>query len=140
MRVAPTYTLAPEMLFREREPNEMTIHLKRAYEDANTQDGYRGLVDRLWPRGVSKEDAALDDWSKDVAPSKDLRTWFDHKETRWDGFQKRYRKELKESDDAQEAIKKLRKKHRDGTLTLVFGAKDTEHNNAVVLKRVLTGH
>lgn len=128
------------MLFRERERDEMTIRLKRAYEDAAKDDGYRVLVDRLWPRGVSKEDAALDDWIKDIAPSDDLRRWFDHKEARWDGFQKRYRKELKGSDDAQTALDSLRTKHKNGTLTLVFGAKDTEHNNAVVLKRVLTGH
>lgn len=115
----------------------MTIHLKRAYDDASSHDGYRVLIDRIWPRGVSKDDAALDDWCKTVAPSTDLRKWFDHKTSRWKEFQTRYRKELKDNSDAKDALTMLRKKHRNGTLTLVYAAKDTEHNNAVLLKDVL---
>lgn len=115
----------------------MTIHLKRAYDDAASKDGYRVLVDRIWPRGVSKKDADLDDWCKEIAPSTELRKWFDHKETRWKGFQKRFRKELRDNDDAKDVLTQLRKKHKDGTLTLVYAAKDTEHNNAVLLKDVL---
>src|SRR5699024_6497684 len=114
----------------------MTIHLKRAYDDAASKDGYRVLVDRIWPRGVSKKDADLDDWCKEIAPSTELRKWFDHKETRWKGFQKRFRKELRDNDDAKDVLTQLRKKHKDGTLTLVYAAKDTEHNNAVLLKDV----
>jgi len=118
----------------------MTVQIKRAYDDASKDDGYRVLVDRIWPRGVSKEDADLDDWAKDVAPSTDLRKWFDHEDSKWEDFEKRFRQELRKSDDAQKTLKDLRQRHKDGTLTLVFGAKNTEHNNAVVLKKVITGH
>lgn len=107
---------------------------KRAYDTAFPDDGTRVLVDRFWPRGVSKEDAALDDWLKEVAPSDELRKWFDHDPEKWDEFCRRYYQELDEKD---EAIESLRKEAEDGTLTLVYAAKDREHNNAVALKHYL---
>lgn len=115
----------------------MTIQLKRAYDDATKDDGYRVLVERLWPRGVSKEDARLDDWAKDVAPSTELRKWFSHDVDRWESFQERYRDELRTNDDAQATLETLKNRAKQGTLTLVFGSKDTEHNSAVVLKSIL---
>ncbi|HLQ86212.1 MAG TPA: DUF488 domain-containing protein [Salinisphaeraceae bacterium] len=115
------------------------IRLKRAYDDAADNDGTRILVDRVWPRGVSKEKARLDDWLKDVAPSTELRKWFGHDPDKWDEFSKRYRAEL-EDDDHAEAMDNLRSVYQDvGRLTLVFAAKDEEHNQAVVLKHVLQG-
>lgn len=115
----------------------MPIRLKRAYDAPAEDDGCRVLVDRLWPRGVSKEAAALDRWLKEVAPSAELRRWFGHDPEKWDAFRHRYRKEL---DDHDEAIAFLRKKSRAGTLTLVYGAKDTAHNDAVVLRDYLLEH
>ena len=113
----------------------MPIKLKRAYDDPAPGDGFRVLVDRLWPRGVSKEDAALDRWMKELAPSDALRQWFDHDPDKWNGFRRRYREEL---DDRGEEIAFLKEKSEAGTLTLVYAAKDTEHNNAVALKDELT--
>jgi uncharacterized protein YeaO (DUF488 family) len=110
------------------------IRLKRAYESASPQDGVRILVERLWPRGLSRERAALDLWLKDVAPSPELRTWFGHDVARWKEFQERYRKELRQRKDA---VKLLREKEKEGTITLVYAARDEEHNSAVVLKRFL---
>ncbi len=114
----------------------MAIILKRAYDAPASGDGFRVLVDRLWPRGVSKEDAALDRWMKEVAPSDNLRRWFDHDPEKWDEFRRRYRDELKGRD---EEVAFLKEKSEEGTLTLVYAAKDTEHNNAVVLKDYLGG-
>jgi uncharacterized protein YeaO (DUF488 family) len=91
-------------------------------------------VDRLWPRGVRKEEAHLDLWLKEVAPSTELRKWFGHDPERWKEFQMRYRKELK---DHKDAIKQLRDKSKEGTVTLVYGARDEQHNGALVLKKVL---
>jgi len=110
------------------------LKLKRAYEDPAKSDGHRVLVDRLWPRGVSKEDARLDDWMKDVAPSDELRKWFGHDPEKWDEFRKRYFAEL---DADPEAVAKLAEKAKEGTVTLVYAAKDEEHNNAVALKEYL---
>ena len=110
------------------------IQLKRVYEKPSRKDGLRILVDRLWPRGLSKEAAHLDLWLKDVAPSTDLRKWFGHDAARWSEFQKRYRAELRERDDA---VRRIAERARDGTVTLVYGAKDTVHNDAVVLKQFL---
>jgi len=112
----------------------MPVSLKRAYESPSPGDGYRVLVDRLWPRGVSKEEAALDDWVREIAPSDDLRTWFDHDPERWEEFRKRYRSEL---DEHREALRSLAGIAAGGQLTLVYGAKDREHNNAVVIKEYL---
>jgi uncharacterized protein YeaO (DUF488 family) len=112
------------------------IRLKRAYEPPSRADGVRILVDRLWPRGVSKDDAALDDWMKDVAPSAALRKWFAHDPERWPEFRRRYRAELKEHP---EDLARLRDLARKKTVTLVYGARDEEHNDAVVLRDVLLG-
>jgi uncharacterized protein YeaO (DUF488 family) len=108
------------------------VQVKRVYEHPAPSDGFRVLVDRLWPRGVSKARASLDLWLKDVAPSDELRRWFGHDPKRWKGFQQRYRAELAKH---QAELDELRK-HK-GTVTLLFGARDTEHNEAVVLKDVL---
>lgn len=112
----------------------MDIRLKRAYEDAARSDGPRVLVDRIWPRGVAKEDADIDHWLKGLSPSTELRQWFDHDPAKWSAFCERYREEL-ETEDAQEDVdqlKKLLEEHK--RITLVFAAKDTEHNNAVALR------
>ena len=111
----------------------MTVALKRAYEAASDSDGTRVLVDRLWPRGVPKARARIDVWLKDVAPSTQLRKWFGHDPDKWTEFQRRYRAELKGS----EALAELRKLAREGHVTLVYGAKDEEHNDAVVLAKLL---
>jgi uncharacterized protein YeaO (DUF488 family) len=111
------------------------IKLKRIYDDPSGDDGYRVLVDRLWPRGVSKEDAKLDEWDKELAPSTELRKWFDHKAERFKEFSKRYREELK---DKKEPLDKLREKANHKTLCLLYAAKDHEMNQAVVLKDVLS--
>lgn len=110
------------------------VKLKRAYEKPEKRDGVRILVDRVWPRGVSKEELRLDRWEKSIAPSSALRTWFAHKAERWAEFRKRYKSELKSHRDE---IAELRKLARGKTVTLVFGAKDEAHNQAVVLKEVL---
>lgn len=110
----------------------MTIRLKRIYDAASEDDGRRVLVDRIWPRGVAKADAALDDWCKSVAPSTELRKWFGHDRDRWDAFSERYRAELDAAD--QEAIDTLQGLAKNGRLTLVYAARDTECNHAVVLK------
>ena len=112
------------------------IRLKRAYDPPAKDDGKRILVDRLWPRGVKKETAALDQWMKDIAPSNELRQWFNHDHARWTEFQHRYAGELKEHADL---IGSLRQLARKGPVTLVYGARDTEHNDAVVLRQVLLG-
>lgn len=110
--------------------------LKRAYEKPAKDDGYRVLVERLWPRGVSKEEAHLDEWLKDVAPSPELRQWFGHDPAKWPEFQKRYRQELKAKRDL---IQQLQHKGEDQTVTLVYGSKDEQHNAAIALKDVLEG-
>jgi uncharacterized protein YeaO (DUF488 family) len=117
-----------------RPKRDIAIHLKRAYEEPNPEDGARFLIDRLWARGVSKERLKLADWLKDLAPSTDLRRWFGHKEERWPEFEARYRAELAGN---KEALAPLMAAARHGPLTLVYAAKDQEHNDAVVLKKVL---
>jgi uncharacterized protein YeaO (DUF488 family) len=112
------------------------IQLKRVYEKPSRQDGFRILVDRLWPRGLTKARAAVDLWLKDVAPSTELRKWFSHDPEKWKEFQTRYRKELKEQ---KEALSLLKKKSKERTVTLVYGARDQEHNEALVLKRIIDG-
>jgi uncharacterized protein YeaO (DUF488 family) len=107
---------------------------KRVYEPPEAKDGKCFLVDRLWPRGLSKKAAQLDGWIKDIAPSDQLRKWFNHEPAKWDEFRKRYFAELKEK---AEALEPLREATRKGTVTLLFGAKDYEHNNAVALKDFL---
>jgi uncharacterized protein YeaO (DUF488 family) len=109
----------------------MAIRIKRVYDAPGKNDGTRVLVDRIWPRGLSKESAAIDVWMKEVAPSTALRKWFGHDPARWDEFQSRYRKELDRRGDAVAELVRLAKQ---GRLTLVYAAKDEDHNNAVVLK------
>lgn len=110
------------------------IAIKRIYDEANKNDGYRLLIDRIWPRGVSKEDAKLDDWKKELAPSTDLRKWFGHEADKFEAFKKKYKKELVDKTDTLKDIKKIAKSKK---LTLLYGAKDEKHNQAVVLKEVL---
>ena len=112
----------------------MDVRLKRAYEPASATDGYRVLIDRLWPRGISKKEAKLDEWAKELAPSSQLREWFGHEPSRFPEFRRRYIDELRE--DAPR-LKELRRRARTSTLTLVYSAHDSEHNDAVVLAEVL---
>jgi uncharacterized protein YeaO (DUF488 family) len=114
-----------------------TIHLKRAYEEPSRDDGTRILVERLWPRGLSKERAAVDLWLKEIAPSAELRRWFGHDPARWKEFQKRYSAELDANPDAVAA---LRRKIREGPVTFVYAARDEEHNSALLLKEYLKRH
>lgn len=115
----------------------MDISIKRAYVDAAADDGYRALVDRVWPRGRSRASLALAEWAKDLAPSAALRQWFGHDPERWDAFRDRYRKEL--ASPAQRArMRLLLEAAGKGKLTLVYGAKDERHNQAVVLREVLS--
>ena len=115
----------------------MAIRLKRIYESAEPQDGFRVLVDRLWPRGVSKSSARIDLWLKEIAPSAALRKWFGHDPAKWTKFRERYHREL---DANAAAIAELRKHARRGPVTLVYSAKDQEHNQAVALKEYLASN
>ena len=111
-----------------------TIKIKRVYEKPLKKDGYRVLVDRLWPRGVEKEDAALDEWAKDLAPSVHLRKWFGHDPSLWTDFQQQYRSELKRNKTVEAFVEN----HEDKKIiTLVYGAKDIEHTHAIVLQQYL---
>lgn len=112
----------------------MGVQLKRAYEPPAASDGLRVLVDRLWPRGVSKEGARIDQWLKEIAPSTELRKWFGHDPAKWQEFRCRYFRELEEQ---REAVAALRRLIRAGTVTLVYGAKDEQHNDAVALREYL---
>lgn len=112
------------------------IHVKRVYERPSRGDGLRILVDRLWPRGLTKERAGVDLWLKDLAPSTELRKWFGHDPAKWKQFQARYRKELSANEKA-DAFDVLKQKSKGHTVTLVYGARDEAHNEAIVLKRVL---
>jgi uncharacterized protein YeaO (DUF488 family) len=115
----------------------LKIFVKRAYEDATPKDGYRVLVDRLWPRGRSKEILALGQWARDVAPSAALRKWFGHKPARWEAFQQRYRLEL-DAEEQQQRMRSPLTEAKGQPITLVYGAKDEEHNQAIVLRDVLS--
>jgi uncharacterized protein YeaO (DUF488 family) len=110
------------------------IRIKRVYDDPAKADGYRVLVDRLWPRGVKKVDLDHDEWLKEVAPSDELRKWFGHDPDRFGEFKKRYAAELKGSD-ALADLRRIGREH--ATVTLLYGAKDTEHNQAVVLRSLM---
>jgi uncharacterized protein YeaO (DUF488 family) len=112
----------------------VNVRMKRVYEPAKRSDGYRVLIDRLWPRRVSRERAALDAWDRELAPSTELRTWFGHDPGRFDEFRRRYVDELRSQ---RPGLTELRRRARDGTLTLVFSARDTKHNDAVVLAEVV---
>jgi uncharacterized protein YeaO (DUF488 family) len=112
------------------------VRLKRAYELPAADDGARILVDRLWPRGVSKQAAALDEWMKDIAPSTELRRWFGHAPARWEEFRHRYAEELHRN---QSLLEELRARALHRRITLVFSARDEAHNHAVVLKNIILG-
>ena len=109
----------------------MPLHIKRIYEPADEGDGTRILVDRLWPRGISKTEARIDAWLKDIAPSPDLRRWFGHDPNKWSEFRRRYEDELEKN---LRAVDELRKRIDQSTATLLYGARDNEHNHAIVLK------
>jgi len=109
----------------------MKIRIKRVYEQPDKQDGRRILVDRLWPRGLTKEKASVDLWLKDIAPSTALRKWFSHDPDKWEAFKERYLAELKSNS---EQIRLLKQELDKGVVTLVYGAKDKEHNEAVVIQ------
>jgi uncharacterized protein YeaO (DUF488 family) len=112
----------------------MNLKLKRVYEPSDKNDGTRILVDRLWPRGMTKAKADVDIWLKELAPSAGLRKWFGHDPDKWTEFKKRYRAELEEND---EQLARLREEIKKGVVTLLYGAKDEEHNDAVVLAEFL---
>ena len=112
----------------------MRIAAKRAYTEPAPGDGFRILIDRLWPRGIGKEKARIDLWLKDVAPSTELRKWFGHDPAKWSGFQRRYREELGQK---QEQLATIKAQATKTPVTLVYGAKDEEHNDAVVLLQLL---
>ncbi len=109
----------------------MSIHVKRAYDKPDTEDGYRVLVDRFWPRGLSKSALKLDLWMREVAPSDELRNWYHHEEANWEEFQKRYFKEL---DGRADLIGELLEKSKRGKVTLLFASRELAHNNAAALK------
>ena len=110
------------------------VAVKRAYEPVDEDDGYRVLIDRLWPRGVSKERARLDEWARELAPSTELRRWFGHDPARFEEFRRRYIEELAAEGDK---LDELRRRTSAGKVTLVYGARDSEHNDAVVLAELL---
>ncbi len=113
------------------------LKTKRVYESVETSDGARFLVDRLWPRGIKKEKLKMEAWLKDVAPSPNLRKWFAHDPAKWQEFQQRYRAELESNPDAWKPILEAAKQ---GDVTLLYSARDTEHNNALLLKEFLEEH
>jgi uncharacterized protein YeaO (DUF488 family) len=115
----------------------VSIRLKRVYDALAKADGRRILVDRIWPRGLAKRKARVDEWLKEIAPSAGLRKWFAHDPARWKEFKKRYAAEL---DDQRDQVEHLARAARQRTVTLLFGAKDTEHNNAVALKEYIARH
>jgi uncharacterized protein YeaO (DUF488 family) len=112
------------------------VKLKRAYEPPTAEDGARILIDRLWPRGISKKKAALDQWMKDIAPSAKLRKWFGHDPTRWEEFRRRYADEVHQNSALLDQLRSLA---RQGPITLVYSAHDEVHNDAVVLRDLLLG-
>ncbi len=113
------------------------IYIKRVYEPPAKSDGIRFLVERLWPRGVKKEDLKIDGWLRDVAPSTELRKWFGHDPSKWEEFRQRYEAELNKHSEAWQPILEAAQKH---DVTLLFSSHDTEHNNVVALKTYLDGH
>ena len=110
------------------------VRAKRVYDDASPGDGYRALIDHVWPRGVSRERARLDEWARELAPSDELRKWFDHVPERYAEFRRRYRDELAAHS---ERVDELRRRAQKGPVTIVYAARDTEHNNAVVLAELI---
>ena len=116
----------------------MSVYLKRIYEDASKQDGKRVLVDGIWPRGVSKEDAQLDEWLKEIAPSSDLRKWFSHDPDKFQSFKKKYKEELQQDEDKKNAFDQLKKWVKNEKVTLLFATKEETYNHAKVLEELLT--
>jgi len=110
------------------------IKIKRIYDQPSSNDGKRILIDRLWPRGIRKEGAPIDEWLKDIAPSNVLRKWFGHDPANWQEFKKKYARELRTQT---ELLERLKEEAKHGTITLLFAAKDIQHNNAVALKDIL---
>ena len=110
------------------------IKMKRVYDSVSPEDGKRILIDRLWPRGIRREDVKVDEWLKDIAPSNELRKWFSHDPSKWQEFKKRYKKELEKKP---EIIERIRTEARRETLTLLFSARDTDHNNAKALMELI---
>ena len=132
------FSFAAQEFDRERNDGEVkevtTVKVKRVYESIQRSDGLRFLVERFWPRGVKKEKLKLDAWLKEVAPSTELRRWFGHDPAKWDEFQQKYRAELQANPGAWNPILDAA---RQGNVTLLYSARDTEHNNAIVLKTFL---
>ena len=120
----------------EAASEQMSVKIKRVYDAAEPGDGYRVLIDRMWPRGVSRGRAQLDEWARELAPSSELRKWFNHDPERFDEFRSRYRKELHERGPL---LEELRRRARDGPVTLLYAARDREHNDAVVLEELVRG-
>ncbi len=122
-------------------PRGLTVRamfrLKRVYERASAEDGYRVLVDRVWPRGLKKEEARIDEWQREIAPSSELRRWYGHDPDKWSEFRSRYVAEL---DGKPDLVRELRERARSRTVTLLFGARERERNNAVALKAYLEAH
>ncbi|MYL34610.1 DUF488 family protein [Pontibacillus yanchengensis] len=116
----------------------MSVQLKRIYQDVSNQDGMRILVDGIWPRGVSKEAAQLDEWIKDVAPSSDLRKWFGHDPDKFADFKSKYKQEMDEDEGKKQALDQLKSYVKQQKVTLLFATKEEEYNHAVVLKEILT--
>ncbi len=114
----------------------MAVRIKRVYEPAEPGDGYRVLVDRLWPRGLAKEELRVDAWLQEIAPSHELRRWFGHDRTRWQEFCQRYRQELAHPE-AQAILEDLARRARQGIVTLVYSARDQRHNQAAALQEIL---
>lgn len=130
---------SPEIQEKKVKPVKaiMKIRLKRIYEKPSAKDGYRVLVDRLWPRGIAKDAAKLDAWQKEIAPSDELRKWFGHHPEKWEGFKKRYFAELKKRPEAVEELVSIIKKR---PVTFVYAAKDEDFNNAAALKEYIEKH
>lgn len=118
----------------------MQLKLERIYDKPQDLSGYRVLVDRLWPRGISKVNAKLDEWEKEIAPSKELRTWFSHDPEKFPDFKAKYIAELDANQQTKDFLKLIGDKLKDDNVILLYGAKDREHNQAVVLKQYLTDH
>jgi len=113
------------------------LRIKRVYEKRDSADGKRILVDRLWPRGLKREEAGIDEWMKDLAPSDELRKWFGHEPEKWTEFRQKYTQELLSDPDKVSLLDKLVRMAREGSVTLVYAARDAEHNNAQVLEEIL---
>jgi uncharacterized protein YeaO (DUF488 family) len=112
----------------------VSVKTKRIYEPAASDDGYRVLIDRLWPRGIAKAEAGVDEWARDLAPSDELRRWFAHRPERFPQFRQRYTDELRQH---AERVAELRRRARSGTLTILYAARDAEHSNAAVLAPII---